>query len=133
MVPLLKGKDEVTRQRTVAQGLYADLHGVPEKDLRDERKIEELLREACDASDLTAVGQPVVHRFAGGGEGLTGFLLLSESHISVHTYPEIGLLMVDILSCGKTHPREGLSVFERELAHDRIEIRELRRGGDRIG
>jgi len=128
----MKGKLKVNTQRTVAQGLYADLHGVTEKDLRDEQKLKRLLHEACDASDLTAVGQPVVHRFTGGGEGLTGFLLLSESHISVHTYPEIGLLMVDILTCGKTHPREGLSVFERKLSHDRIEIRELQRGGDSI-
>ena len=85
---------------------------------------------------MTKITQPYAFKYEGlvpEDKGITGFVVIAESHISVHTYPEIGLLMVDILTCGKTHPREGLSVFERKLSHERVEIRELRRGGDRIG
>lgn len=36
-----------------------------------------------------------------GGEGVTGFFLLSESHCSYHTYPENDYIAVDIFTCGK--------------------------------
>ncbi len=43
---------------------------------------------------MKSIGPPVLHRFEGGG--LTGYLLLSESHISFHTYPEHRFLALDI-------------------------------------
>jgi len=43
---------------------------------------------------MNPIGPPVLHRFEGGG--LTGYLLLSESHIAFHTYPEHRYIALDI-------------------------------------
>ncbi|UXY15183.1 adenosylmethionine decarboxylase [Chitiniphilus purpureus] len=40
-------------------------------------------------------------QFSGGGEGVTGFFLLSESHCSYHTYPENNYIAIDIFTCGR--------------------------------
>lgn len=61
----------------------------------------EALREHClravhDAG-LTAVGE-LFHRFDGGG-GVTGVVLLAESHLAVHTWPELGAATLDAYVC----------------------------------
>lgn len=40
-------------------------------------------------------------KFENGGQGVTGFYLLSESHCSFHTYPESNYIAVDIFTCGR--------------------------------
>jgi S-adenosylmethionine decarboxylase len=42
-------------------------------------------------------------------QGATGFLLLAESHISVHTWPEFGFAAVDIFTCGDTVDAEAIA------------------------
>jgi S-adenosylmethionine decarboxylase len=54
---------------------------------------------ACVADlGLTPVAAPVWHAFPDPG-GVTGFLLLSESHLSVHTFPESGFAAFDLYCC----------------------------------
>ena len=57
------------------------------------------LREAADAAHTRVVGINL-HHF-GPGHGVTGIVVLAESHISIHTWPETGLVAVDIFVCGK--------------------------------
>jgi len=47
------------------------------------------------------------HHF-GAGHGYTGVVILAESHISVHTWPEKGYAAIDAFMCGKCDPREAL-------------------------
>ena len=72
------------------------------------------LRETCirfvRQAGLTAVGD-YFHGFAGGG--VTGAIVLSESHLSVHTWPEARYVAVDIFTCGGLDPRGG---FRRRAA-----------------
>lgn len=64
------------------------------------------LREAClshvDAVGLTAVADRF-HRFAprqpGVPAGVTGVVLLAESHLAVHTWPERGVVTLDVFVC----------------------------------
>ncbi|TDI45674.1 MAG: adenosylmethionine decarboxylase [Acidobacteria bacterium] len=59
--------------------------------------------------------------------GVTAVVLLSESHMSIHTWPEHGYAAVDIFTCGGS-PRKALEEIERRLDVDRMEVRELDRG-----
>jgi len=52
-------------------------------------------------------------KFSGGGEGVTGFYLLSESHCSYHTYPESNYIAVDIFTCGRDPGNTGTELSER--------------------
>lgn len=64
--------------------------------LDDRQAIADLLEQAAHACALHVVHR-AMHAFA--PHGLTGYLLLEESHISVHTWPERGFMLMDVLSC----------------------------------
>ena len=98
--------------------LTADLHDCPVQ--RAPMTDPAALREACLAAVVGAGLQPVgelFHRFtpapgaaADAPVGITGVVLLAESHLAVHTWPEIGGVTLDVYVCnlgadnsGKAH------------------------------
>ena len=67
------------------------------------------MQEAAERSGLRAITVPVVVPFTavapGGQAGVTGFIVLAESHIAFHSYPESGFLSEDVFTCGpNTNP-----------------------------
>ena len=115
----------------VASGahLLADLHGVADALLRDGAAIEALLIRAAAAADAQVLFSHF-HAFGGGG-GITGVVLLAESHISIHTWPEHGFAAVDIFMCGRAVPERALQEIERGLAADSCSRHNLPRGVQR--
>lgn len=106
--------------------LLADFHGVVPGRLADPAAIEALLRAAADAAGATPVGGHF-HPF-GPGLGVTGVLLLQESHISIHTWPEHGFAAVDVFMCGAARPEKAIEAIAAALAAGSVELRELARG-----
>ncbi|WP_428333062.1 adenosylmethionine decarboxylase [Novosphingobium sp.] len=93
--------------RNLGCHLIADLacaHG-----LDDGTHIENALRSAAEAARVTVIDVRL-HHF-GEGHGVTGVVLLAESHISIHTWPEHGLAAVDIFVCG-AHARAEAALVE---------------------
>ena len=82
----------------IGQHVLADLYDVASDRLVDAGLLADCLDEAARRGGMKPIGPPVLHRFDGGG--LTGYLLLAESHIAFHTYPEHRYLALDIFSCG---------------------------------
>ncbi|HCY63967.1 MAG TPA: adenosylmethionine decarboxylase [Oxalobacteraceae bacterium] len=106
--------------------LIADLHGVARGKLCDAGAIDALLRQAAAAAGATIVYSHF-HAF-GPGQGITGVVLLAESHISIHTWPELGFAALDIFMCGQAEPRRALALIEASLAPVSSAIQELPRG-----
>lgn len=77
--------------------LIADLEGGTGYD--DPALVEAALRQAAAAARARVLGVHV-HGF-GDGMGVTGVVLLAESHISIHTWPEHGVAAVDLFVCGR--------------------------------
>lgn len=69
-----------------------------------EREMESLLKRAARNAGATILSSHF-HRF-GIGKGLTGVLLLAESHITVHTWPEHDYAAFDIFMCGACDPQK---------------------------
>ncbi len=59
--------------------------------------IQQSLREAAQQANATLLNE-VLHQFE--PQGITALALLSESHISIHTWPEVGYAAVDVFTCG---------------------------------
>ena len=64
----------------------------------------------------------------GPGQGVTGVLLLAESHISIHTWPEHGYAAVDVFMCGDAQPMVAASLIRERTGAARSELRECARG-----
>jgi S-adenosylmethionine decarboxylase len=91
----------------------------------------EVLRRAAAEAGLTVVASGS-HRFGGGG-GETAFLVLSQSHTSVHTWPEGAYAAFDLYSCRPMAPGTAERVTEavaRAFMAERREAKEMERGGN---
>ncbi len=91
------------------QHLLADLFGIAPDKLSDAGLIEALLRHSALSAGATILHSHF-HSF-GSGQGITGVLLLAESHISIHTWPENGFAAVDIFMCGASQPQQALELI----------------------
>lgn len=103
-----------------------DLYGVEPARLEDCARIEAVLSEAARVAGARVLGARM-HPF-GPGLGVTGVLLLAESHISIHTWPEHGYAAVDVFMCGDAEAMAAASLIGERLRARRIEVRECQRG-----
>ena len=92
----------------------ADLTGVGSGALRDSALLSGLLIAAAGAAGLSAVGAPIVRSVPSGG--ISAVLLLDPCHVSVHSLPERGIALVDVLARDTAGAQKALEVFVRRLA-----------------
>lgn len=109
---------------------YAGTHVVADfwnsKVIEDKKELEQLLQGAAKAAKSQAL-QVSIYKFA--PQGITGVILLAESHIALHTWPEINYIGIDIFTCGmEARPKDALLYFQKHLAPKRVEITEMKRG-----
>jgi S-adenosylmethionine decarboxylase len=76
---------------------------------------------------LRPLGPPVWHRFPGPG-GITGFLLLTESHVAVHTFPERGFAAFDLYCCRERPEWPWAARLSDHLGALDVRVRRLARG-----
>ena len=106
--------------------------------LNDAGTLRELCLEICSTPGLTAVGQ-VFHQFGSAAQpaGATGAVVLAESHLAVHTWPELGAVTLDLYVCNFSQDNSAAAraACERLIAAfapGRLVRQELLRGGQVI-
>lgn len=104
--------DLVTEPDSLAH-VSADLLGVGSGPLRDARLLSGLLIAAAGAAGLNAVGSPVVRTAPNGA--ISAVLLLDPCHVSIHSLPDRGLALVDVLAPEAAGANKALEVFVRRL------------------
>ncbi len=110
----------------IGNHILADLHGVKPAILRDGPALDDLLRRAADHAGAHILSSHF-HSF-GDGAGVTGIVLLAESHISIHTWPELGLAAIDIFMCGASDCQRALEILIRDLSPADSHVTSTRRG-----
>ena len=66
---------------------------------------------SCKSAGVTVIGN-TYHQFGKDNDvGYTYVILLAESHVSMHTWPEHGFACLDIFTCGTVDPEDILSIF----------------------
>nr|CAJ31141.1 S-adenosylmethionine decarboxylase [uncultured sulfate-reducing bacterium] len=112
--------------KSLGNHFLLDLWGVSPTILNDDEELERLLLSAAEAGGAHPV--ECWFRFF-EPQGITGVILLNESHLTIHTWPELAYAAVDVFTCGPASV--GHSVSREILAvlqPDRHEMRRLCRG-----
>ncbi|RTL68569.1 MAG: adenosylmethionine decarboxylase [Hyphomicrobiales bacterium] len=106
--------------RCAGTHLLVDLFGA--KRLDDLKLVRETLKRCADAAGATLL-HVHLHRFTENG-GVAGVAVLSESHISIHSWPEAGYAALDVFMCGEAKPHEAVEVLKSAFRPNRIEVKE---------
>ncbi len=114
--------------------LLADFAGVPAAQLTDRALVGGLLVAAAGAAGLSAIAggasagadAPLVRTLPSGG--IAAALLLGGCHIIVHTRPDAGVLLLDVLAPAGGDPRKAADVFARRLTATAVHAEEHPRG-----
>lgn len=93
--------------------------------LNDADFVRQSLRDAAKQAKATLLNE-VLHQFE--PQGITALALLSESHISIHTWPEVGYAALDVFTCGHhTDPEEACRYLIQAFQAGRHSMTKLRR------
>jgi len=94
--------------------------------LDSEQAIREVMLEAASASGATIVGN-IFHHFS--PQGVTGVVVIAESHLAIHTWPEYRYASVDLFTCGShLDPWVGFEYLKERLQSRKWMSKEIIRG-----
>ncbi|MBL3539633.1 adenosylmethionine decarboxylase [Aminivibrio sp.] len=91
-------------------------------------RLQEILVEAAKRAK-TQVWSVSFHRFP--PDGVSGVVVISESHLSIHTWPEVGYMALDIYTCGEeSKPQVAVDYVLEQIGAKQTHITEITRGLD---
>lgn len=94
--------------------------------LTDIAYIEQSLLKVAQICSAQVIASKL-HCF-GENQGVTGVVLLAESHISIHTWPEINFIAIDIFMCGDCNPSLAIEPLKEMFKPQKFKITEIIRG-----
>src|SRR5438128_1774076 len=100
--------------------------GCGSEGLRDVDLLRGLFHRIIADLKLQVVGDLVWHRFPPPG-GVTGFALLSESHLACHTYPEYGLATINLYCCRARREWRWAECLREMLGANNVRVRAVER------
>jgi S-adenosylmethionine decarboxylase len=110
--------------RCAGAHLIIDLYDAERLD--DIDHIEATLRRCVDEAGATLL-HIHLHHFEPNG-GVSGVAVLAESHISIHSWPEVGYAALDVFMCGKASPDACVPVLREAFKPKQIAVSEHLRG-----
>ena len=94
--------------------------------LDNEFQLDSLAREAVVICGGEVISSQF-HKFS--PQGVTILVLMSESHIAIHSYPEYDYAAVDVFTCGeKANPNLAIEYLKKIICPQKISMREMERG-----
>ena len=107
-----------------------DGYGGDPDQLSDENVVRVILDQYPEMMGMTKITQPKVLEYRGTKPedwGVSGYVMIAESHISMHTFPERGLVWADIFSCKDFDPVPVLEDFKQRFGLQTLDVRTLER------
>jgi S-adenosylmethionine decarboxylase len=112
--------------QSLGNHLIIELYECHRDVINDAQLVEEKLKEAVRISGANMV-QSVIHEF--NPHGISGVIVIEESHFSVHTWPEYGYCALDIFTCGdEIDYHSALQYLKTEFQAKNMSVTELKRG-----
>ncbi len=117
----------IRRDGAVFAGTHLIIEVVNGHGLDDEARIQQAFRDCVDTCGATLLH---IHTHKFSPQGVSGVAVLAESHISVHTWPEIGYGAFDVFMCGDARPWLAVDVLTSAFGTADVRVKELLRGED---
>jgi len=107
-----------------------DGYGGDPEQLSDENVVRVILDRYPEQMGMTKITQPTVVRYKGSKPedwGVSGYVMIAESHISIHTFPERRLVWADVFSCRDFDPAPILEDLKLRFGLRELDVRTLER------
>lgn len=111
---------------TIGQHALLDLFGVDATCASQPERIREIMLQAAQLAGAHVL-EEYFHHF-GENSGITGVLLLSESHMSIHTWPERQFAAIDIFMCGEHQMQQATDYLKKALSAQTVQLTIHQRG-----
>lgn len=108
----------------IGRHVLAEFYDCKADILGDKNKIREILVNAAKIAKFTVVTSHS-HYFS---PGVTSFVVIGESHLSIHTWPEYNYAAIDIFVCGEKDPWGAYNYIYEKLKPKRVSVIEVKRG-----
>jgi len=106
--------------------MIVELYGCDRAILDDPANLQSILTDAINRSGATII-QPFFHQFS--PHGVTGVVVIAESHVAIHTWPEFGYCALDIFTCGTQVDMDLIFGRIRSGLHaSEVSVMEVKRG-----
>jgi len=106
--------------------IIAEFYGCPEERLNHLSQVKEDMVDAAKEAGAE-IRETAFHKFA--PQGISGVVVISESHLTIHTWPELGYAAVDVFTCGeKVDPWLSCYYLKQAFSANNMTARELKRG-----
>lgn len=107
--------------------LLVDCRNVAREICLDDKQMLDVMADAAERAGSTVISQ-IRYKFgADSPPGFTCVVMLDESHVSAHTYADLGLIALDVFTCGRTDPREVLRLMRERLDLGDVTVRNVAR------
>jgi len=111
---------------TYSRHCILELWGCNRELLNDIKFVEKMMTEAALQAGAE-VREVTFHQFA--PQGVSGVVIVSESHLAIHTFPEHGYASIDVFTCGKRiDPKKAASIIAQKLEANKIYEMNVERG-----
>ncbi len=98
--------------KSLGMHYLAEFHQCPYEIINDAGRVEEIMNRAAEKSRATVI-KSLFHTFS--PHGVSGIIVIAESHFAIHTWPEYGYASVDLFSCGDFDYLSALEHIRHEL------------------
>jgi S-adenosylmethionine decarboxylase len=106
--------------------VLAEIYDCSAEILNDIKSVEKIMVRAALVAGAE-IREVAFHKFS--PQGVSGVVVISESHLAIHTWPELGYAAVDVFTCGESvDPWVSCNYIKREFAAQRMEATEIKRG-----
>lgn len=111
---------------SLGRHILAEMYGCDPKILNDEELIEKAMVDSAREAGAE-VREVAFHKFS--PQGVSGVVVISESHLTIHTWPELGYAAVDVFTCGHhVNPWDACNYLTEKLNSSNMTATEVKRG-----
>ncbi|KKM08784.1 S-adenosylmethionine decarboxylase proenzyme [Clostridiales bacterium PH28_bin88] len=112
--------------QALGRHILAEIYGCDFEILNDIKRVEEIMVNAALEAGAE-VREFVFHKFS--PQGVSGVVVISESHLAIHTWPELGYAAVDVFTCGdRVNPWDACNYLTRHFKAEQVSATEIERG-----